>query len=80
MFSDLTDIKLAAQVGLLLLRNNKELELVLDATQKEYEEQHMRAEVSDSFNGTNKRTTRFLKALAYTALLQNTRRRALTKD
>ena len=40
-----SDIKLAVQVGLLLLRNNKELEMVLEATEKQYEEQKLRADV-----------------------------------
>ena len=45
----LLDVKLAVQVGLLLLRNNKELETVLEATEKQYEEQKIRADVSISF-------------------------------
>ena len=44
----LLDVKLAVQVGLLLLRNNKELETVLEATEKQYEEQKLRADVSIS--------------------------------
>lgn len=40
------DINLAAQVGLLLLKNNKELEILLDATEKDYDEQRVRADVS----------------------------------
>ena len=40
------DAKLAVQVGLLLLRNNKELEAVLEVTEKQYEEEKSRADVS----------------------------------
>lgn len=39
-----SDIKLGVQVGLLLLKNNKELEAVLAATQERYEEQKERAD------------------------------------
>uniref|UniRef100_A0A7M6DS56 Uncharacterized protein n=1 Tax=Clytia hemisphaerica TaxID=252671 RepID=A0A7M6DS56_9CNID len=39
-----SDVKLAVQVGLLLLRNNKELETVLEVTEKQFEEQKLRAD------------------------------------
>ena len=44
-FISFLDAKLAVEVGLLLLRNNKELEAVLQATERQYEEEKSRADV-----------------------------------